>query len=468
MNRHRAFDQITSLLIALPALITFVLFGSRVALAEPVKWCMQGCAPARCGLLSVAGEWLVPPRYGLLAQWPGDYLLVGQSGRWSVIDHTGRTVIPPRKRIFRHKEEGLFAVLTDDDKEGIMQADGKWLLRPVYDAVSYRFSRGTAWAIVDGRYGMLDRAGEWLIRPRFEHLSHFHENGSAAAKLGGRYGFVDRKGRWRIKPKFDGFRWVNAFAEQGYAAVSQNGRWGMIDQQGAWIVTPRYRQFIQFQKEQPISARTDEGWWVLDRRGKPLLSTALDKPALFSRNGQGVGKVAGKSGLFDAAGTWLIAPEYHFIAQRLRMGLRGASRDGKSYGFLDEAGRWAIEPRFSEVRGFTNAGAAFVKSGPYWGAIGPDGAWIMRPQLEEAPSASRHGPAAARRDGKWGFVSRSGRWAVKPRYDWVSGFSAAGIARVRDAENYAGIDQGGALITALYTKVDLCLRARAALKLERK
>ena len=140
-----------------------------------------------------------------------------------------------------------FFVVMKDNKWGIIDQTGKFVVEPKFEELWNFDEGGLALAKSDGRWGYIDKSGEFVIEPKFQFAKNFAKNGLAPARVNENdpIGFIDRTGKYVIEPKFDK---VGSFGDDGLAIVVVNGKQGFIDESGKIIIEPKYLYISNFDK----------------------------------------------------------------------------------------------------------------------------------------------------------------------------------------------------------------------------
>lgn len=159
-----------------------------------------------------------------------------QSGKWGIIDRTGRAVIKAQ---------------FDE-----LQLDGD----------NYLFRKGRMW-------GWCDAKGHYLINPQFREALPFADRDLAAAKNSdGDWGFIDRKGNWVIQPQFGQAR---EFLSSGIALAEDDnsGDYGAIDKTGKWVVNPQFKKMYDYGAGNRILVQDQSGsFGIIDSKGEYILA----------------------------------------------------------------------------------------------------------------------------------------------------------------------------------------------------
>lgn len=229
----------------------------------------------------------------------------------------------------------------------------------------------------------------------------------------------------------------------------------------------------------PYAVKMPEGWrygYILPHTGKWIIPPSFEEAQPFGENGLAVIRQAGKLGLINKQGNFVVKPAYQMIspfqdgmamvqteddwgfvtdhgrfinmppavssAQLFKEGFAGIEIDGQ-WGFLNSEGQIAIAAEYDSVHEFNQGLAAVVKAGK-WGYVNKDRQTVMKPELDNKPEFYG-GYAAAACNGKWGYVSQAGNWAVEPRFEAALAFFD-GLAAVKENGKWGFIDATGALV----------------------
>jgi hypothetical protein len=284
---------------------------------------------------------------------------------------------------YQVKDPGIYPFngLSADGKSmkwGFIDADGKVLIQPEWDAVAWwtmmgqssAFSEGLCGVLQNGKWGFIDTAGHLVIPPQFDAAGPFVE-GLATVKLGNQVGFIDKMGHYAINPQFD-----EAYAfHNGLAVVRTGGGWGFINKSGKFVIKP------QFQKADP------NGFW--------------DGLAMVCND---------KCGYINQSGVFAIRPQFDGEGP-FSQGLASIQMDGK-WGFIDTSGRIVINPQFESASAFSG-GLAVVTLAGRAGTIDKQGKFVVNPgQYEIIPSESDL-QVVKGNDGI-GLLTRDGKWVIAP------------------------------------------------------
>lgn len=128
-----------------------------------------------------------------------------------------------------------------DDKKGIIDTTGAWVLEPTdYDGISSVSPDGLRYYRQGGKYGVLDAKGQ-LVHPADIEADWMGQyvNGSCVYVLGGKYGLVGVDGKRITEPIYDEIKsWFEP--ADGSRPVRQGELWGILAADGTVRVPIQY------------------------------------------------------------------------------------------------------------------------------------------------------------------------------------------------------------------------------------
>jgi hypothetical protein len=263
-------------------------------------------------------------------------------------------------------------------KWGFIDADGKVVIQPTWDAVGWwstmgqsgAFNEGLCGISQNGKWGYIDAGGNLVIPIQFDAAGPFME-GMTTVKLGNQVGFIDKTGHYAINPQFDEAYWFH----NGLAVVRSSGSWGFINKSGEFVIKP------QFQGLDP------NGFW-------DGLAMACD----------------GKCGFINKSGIFAIKPQFDSEGP-FSQGLAAIQINNK-WGYINISGKIVINPQFDLASAFSG-GFAVVSVSGHVGSIDQQGKFVINPgQYNILPGESSL--EVVRSDDGFGLLTRDGKWIVGP------------------------------------------------------
>jgi len=291
------------------------------------------------GILNLDGEWeILPQNKDIEIVDPMRYLIRSPFGSY-VAYYPDTKDFTAEYFLYKHGERYLEKTL--DLKFGLLDEEGKRVIKPEFDEISALQEDSIYYAKSEKGHSFITKSGEVMNAEddRFEVINDMSEE-FIGVKIDGRWGFVDINGKLRIANQYDNIGPYN----EGLAPIKIRGRWGYIDKREDIIVQPAYDTVYNF-------------------RGG--LCEVVKK---------------GKYGLINAAGKITLECEYDDLL-KLKTGGYLSKRDNK-YGLVSEKGRLLILPRFDKVEDLDNGFVIASRKGRF-GLMSNNGVSIIPMIYEE-------------------------------------------------------------------------------------
>jgi hypothetical protein len=291
---------------------------------------------------------------------------------------------------------GLFPVCVDG-KMGYIDKYGSLVIAPQYSQAR-TFSEGVALVEDDTGFFFIDCRGKEAVRLQTERHISYVESFSDGLAIGCSWwgkSFYDRTGR----QSFDGeFEAADDFS-CGFANVKIDGRWGYIDKSGSLVISNKFR----------------------------LAGSFVDGAATVT-------DLNGRMGIIDKKGTYLVDPQYDYIADQ-SSGLFVAVTNRKSI-YINRHGDQAIDAVLDGAGPFAEGKAFVVVHGKY-GCIDRSGVLVVPARFDNVWSSFSEGLAAVEINGKWGYINHEGDMVIAPQFYAAYPFNK-GLAKVETEETDAG------------------------------
>jgi hypothetical protein len=369
---------------------------------------------------------------GIVNASPPALIPIRMGNEWGYCNPSLEMVIAPRFSEAMPFEGGL-AKVKQGKLFGAIDAKGRWILKPEYDAVEF----GAAICLKkNGFYSLADRNGS--ICCTFEYTDMVPvKNGYYLCKRNGYMGLLDARGNkivptayeyvtqlrddqgnyvdlfearvWGSRALYDacggrrqvaGISSIDVF-KAGFAVVSVEGKYGLIDLEGNLVVPCEYEQ-LQGVSEGVAAARVKNRWGFVDTKGREVIPFVYEAVQVggFYQGRAAVNKAG--SWLFvnrKGEAEWPMEGGYQAIGQ-LSEGLSSACvlAEGGSvrYGYVDVEGHVKVPLRFELAepfrRGFAIVGMRVANSQSViremrYGVIDRNGKTIVPVQLNNQTEA---------------------------------------------------------------------------------
>lgn len=109
-----------------------------------------------------------------------------------------------------------------------------------YDKIGKFDHAGLAMVTQKGQVGVINKEGKEIVKPQYDHISNFGKDGLAFTRKMNQVGIIDKTGQVVVENKYD---YISHF-KGGHAVVRKNGLCGIIDRSGKIIVDMKYEKLV--------------------------------------------------------------------------------------------------------------------------------------------------------------------------------------------------------------------------------
>ncbi len=211
------------------------------------------------GFINSKGKYEIYPTFDLAHSFSNGAAAVHYNDKWGYIDTTGNLIIEAKVNYLYalgdFNKNGLAHICNSDGKCGIIDINGDYVIKPIFDAIGDFSENGLAPILLNDKCGFIDKNGDIVLEVQFDELGGFAKNGLAAVLSyndktvesnryeTGKVGFIDKSGQLIIEQKFDIDYYCGVdptFFDDGYAVVCLGKYFGIIDYKGEYIVNPQF------------------------------------------------------------------------------------------------------------------------------------------------------------------------------------------------------------------------------------
>lgn len=196
-----------------------------------------------------------------------------------------------------------------------------------------------------GKEGILNSDGEYSVKPIYDRVYPFDEYGYAKVQKDGLYGLVDSDSKLVIPVKYES---IDPILD-GYLKISQDKKFGLVDKNKNIIIKPIYESIYEISDDSfAVKLNNKYGCIVKDDRTLSVkiiynsLFQSIEKRARF--------EIDGKWGYLDDECNVLIKPIYEYVAD-FQKGYAKVKMNNK-WGYLDNDGKLISKPIFDNGNKF--------------------------------------------------------------------------------------------------------------------
>lgn len=389
------------------------------------------------GFVNKNGVEIIPCIYNKINNFHEGYATVKKGSKWGIINKNGDTIIEFEHNHLGNVRDGLVWFHAMQGK-GYMDVQQNIKIEPIYQRI-HDFEDGKARVKLDGKWGIIDTNGKYVLKPKYDNISSFDANGLAVIQYGSdriKYGLINTEG---VLLTSKGYKKIEPFKE-GRAVVLYKGDYGFIDTKGRLVVPTVYSKASSF-SEGRAAVQKDGICGYIDSQGNIIGRFEYSKCLDFSEGKAIVYKGLRKAGLIDLKGNYIIEPSLNRLLD-FNDG-RGLVRDSKyRFYYITEQAR-LYEGYYQNATEFKN-GVAVVQIDGKWGVINQKGIEIVPPKYDKI-SEFDDGYAKVRIARLSGLTNLDGELIVQPDYEYIS-YAGAGLFRVEQGDKIGYFDTKGTWI----------------------
>ena len=394
----------------------------------------------QCGAVDEQGHIAVPFAYDHVSAFIDGYAFVEKDGKPSILARSGQLYDWPTQydHMERLKTAGLFLVKKEDGKSGVLRADGKVILPPIYDGVE-ELPGGLFKMFVykggDMLYGVASADGTVLLEPAFHSLEQISDQSApglltAQRVVNGDKAVLDAKGH--PLTEFDVTDIEGGDTAKAWLLTERKQK-RLLLADGTLIPLPADTKEYELLPDNTVLTETDNAYGLADTKGNAVSAWYRQLDYL----GDGVWSGQGPLGHEDLLGAdghvlYTLPDSLHAMnllqdaqKQRRRLLVMGHGSDSDSeYALFDweNGGKRIALPESSTDVTAGEDGWVSVQIGQECMFVDMNGKVVTKVAASslEGLHDGRAIAAAMGKDGEEnplsGVVDAHGRWIVPPRY----------------------------------------------------
>ena len=268
----------------------------------------------KSGYINGKGENVIQCIYDDVDSFNNGYATVRVKDTKQIIDKTGNVTYSDNKNydsIDTFLARKGFAIVSKDDKDGIISVTGKVIAPCIYDDIDFGYHDDKPITVcIDEKYGWLDTNGKKITPCKYDEIKSIESNANVTfARLGSKYGLIDIEGEELTEfiydscedyPSFNNdlvwverngkFGYINTKGEEvipciydeadafyfGFAAVKENKTWNLINCAGT-VVIPHIGKDTYAMSENIICLKHGYKFGIADLNGKEILPFIYDE-----------------------------------------------------------------------------------------------------------------------------------------------------------------------------------------------
>lgn len=383
-------------------------------------------------------------------------------GRWGYADDHGHIVVDYQYNGASEFNDGLAHVLSGK-KYGVIDENGKYIIKPEYDIISPFNQFGVAQVTKGNKSGFIDRSGKIVIPVKYSYVGDFNNDGivwvneggkikKGESKLsGGQYSLLRSDGSNLLDDSFGAIGYFVPYTysyrqaqidkmhvterrltegepfsywtrvqysfipgrpiyipERGlWASEGEDGYYNGVYKKNGEAIIPSGRYYIASYPNDGIAIvlNAENSYNFLDvNTGSLALHEPIEQSWAF-KDGYAIGKSRGLRYIYDKKGRQ--CSEGYTYIYPANNGVHVVRNGSDKYGLISKSGDVILAPNNYSVYPFIG-GASLVKtaSKAKAGYMGADGEWLIKPVFDNGYSLD-NGRAIVSLGGKWGCVDKN-------------------------------------------------------------
>lgn len=185
------------------------------------------------GFINTKGEVIIEPQFEDVSSFNEGLAIAKKNGLYGYIQPSGRFIIPAIYDNVKPFNEKGHAVVTHNDKKGIINRDGSYFLKPIYKTLI--FVGDTLLIIQDNstkQYGILKPSGEEITKIIYDDIGSFFDETTTFVQINNKYALINNKGEVLTQFIFDKMSLFN----NGFATIIIGDKRGFINAKGDYIL----------------------------------------------------------------------------------------------------------------------------------------------------------------------------------------------------------------------------------------
>lgn len=262
------------------------------------------------GIMKPDGSELLPPVYRKIDEYNEGYFGVMQNSTWGVVDSTGKTIADGFTK-FKGFHNGC-AVITKDDKFGVLYPSGEVKLLGKYDVIN-DFVNGFAPVKKGDFWGFINLKGEEVVSTSYLSVKDFEGEWTIVKNTNDKWIYIDNSGKSMIGNEFDNADLFvrNKQADKDFSCEStlflDTGFSSFIKTTRSWFMKedmiPTDIARVKYNKE----------WAFINKDGEFILEN-LNNAEMWV-NGYARFRKDGEWGVIDQNGNVVVEPIYQDITE---------------------------------------------------------------------------------------------------------------------------------------------------------
>ncbi len=183
--------------------------------------------------------------------------------KWGFVDKTGKIVIPPNFENVGDFNVGFCKVQVENGKWGYINRSGRMVIPAKYDYAD-NFSNKLAVVTVENKYGIIDRNGKFTLQPTFEFI--LQDGDKFLVSADSKHFWCDKHGKLLNANTYDE---ALPFGNSNLAAVAIGEYFSYVNSKGVVVLKTPYEKIFPFIGSKALVYQ-DQSYGLMDKSGKVM------------------------------------------------------------------------------------------------------------------------------------------------------------------------------------------------------
>lgn len=341
----------------------------------------------------------------------GEVLRVKKDEKYGLINYDGKEILKPEYDSIEALEGVKNSlVIKKEEKVGLCDNKGNIIIEPEYKeikAIGDDYKNGYIVINNDNKYGLIDFTRQVILETKYEEIKTVSStNNIYVVKENGKLKAINKDLETLVENKFDDVKQIHG----GNLVFVKNKKYGIINTEGQITTKAEYDNIDHIFDEYYIAKKSDK-YGIIDVNNEKILP--FDYVAISYRKEADFIELEKK----DAVVTEILNNKF----EKQLEGIITEVNDAKEYIRVridDEYKYYNFKFEEQTSKDILTSNTIFLskKDGKY-GYVDKDGKVVVDYIYEDAKEQNSYGYAAVKKDGKWGAINKEGKEVAECKYD---------------------------------------------------
>ncbi len=335
----------------------FEEFENGIAAFHIGEWYIQEGVMGKWGVIDHQNKIIIPPIYNQLERIYDDMFVVENEDKWGILDKNNKEIIPFIYNYINIIDTNLFIAIKEDtlhidglnedgsfyyskiEKWGVIDINNQEIIPFIYDKLETA-DTNLFIALMEDKWGVIDGNSKIIIPFKYKSINNYSNDYLIVELEVEEETELGVEIKEEVELEVDESEWENYESEKKHSSLL-----GTYDKLGNVVIDIKYKSIREL-NDGLIVAQLGEFWGCLNENGEQVTPFKYDNVSHFE-NRYGILYKDGWSSVIDRHGQEIFSTQEHIVKYEFP-GLFEISSDNK-YGYLDLKGNVIIPPRYNNI-----------------------------------------------------------------------------------------------------------------------